>query len=137
MKIPYNIKNALLKELQRTSILQHGILLNEHTVHIESTWKVHQKSWTSCVCSRKVVCQLICDHHNRLRKIKSSYIFVIPALLTAVEIALTAVKIEFKRWVRSPDAVGYNLCSCKMNLFKVIQLVSIDPAILIYYFSLY
>ena len=60
-----------------------------------------------------------------------TYRRAIPAFLTAVEIAFTAVKMAFISWVRSPVACGNFRCSARRNLVIVIQSVSILLPVLV------
>ena len=54
-----------------------------------------------------------------------------PAFLTALAMALIAVKQAFISWVRSPVAWGCFLCSANTNRVSVMQSVSIPPVLVI------
>ena len=69
--------------------------------------------------------------HNKVRKAPMraiiklvTYRLCIPAFLTADEIALIAVRIELRSWVRSPVAWGCHFCSSNTNRINVWQSVS-------------
>ena len=60
-----------------------------------------------------------------------TYRRAIPAFLTAVEIAFTAVKMAFISCVKSPVACGNFRCSARRNLVIVMQSVSILLPVLV------